>query len=147
MNLYIEYVCCLQVRPWRTIQSKTVHLLCDARSTPPRVAAVLCLDGAMSYTDCAPEPKVLEQFKARRDNQIASLEMLAIAYGRKLIPQSAFVFAILCFALQAYQHSRKSFGAAMLSYTPTTQSLNMECEKVGPGLLIMQPWSIPSGRL
>ena len=51
------------------------------RSTPPRVAAVLFIDGEILYTDCAPDAKILNQFKPRNDNQIASLEMLAIAYG------------------------------------------------------------------
>ena len=58
------------------------------RSTPPRVAAVLAKDHdeeglgrGLWYTDCAPDEGVLSQFRIRGDNQIASLEMLAIAYG------------------------------------------------------------------
>ena len=38
-------------------------------------------DGLITYTDVAPPPEILKQFQDRRDNQIASLEMLAIAYG------------------------------------------------------------------
>ena len=53
------------------------------RSTPPRIGAVLVdEDGLITYTDVAPPPEILKQFRDRRDNQIASLEMLAIAYGR-----------------------------------------------------------------
>ena len=61
-------------------------LVCP-RSTPPRVGAVLlAADGKMSYTDCAPPAEILEQFHTRNDNQIASLEMLAIAYGERCAP-------------------------------------------------------------
>ena len=57
-------------------------LLCNYRSTPPRVGAVLLdEDGCLTYTDHAPSEQLLKQFFPRRDNQIASLEMLAIAYG------------------------------------------------------------------
>ena len=59
--------------------------LCMIRSTPPRIGAVLVdEDGLASYTDCEPPPKLLKQFKERNDNQIASLEMLAIAYGTRI---------------------------------------------------------------
>ena len=57
------------------------------RSTPPRIGAVLVdEDGLITYTDVAPPPEILKQFQDRRDNQIASLEMLAIAYGRDPSP-------------------------------------------------------------
>ena len=46
----------------------------------------MAADGKMSYTDCAPPAEVLEQFHTRNDNQIASLEMLAIAYGERCAP-------------------------------------------------------------
>ena len=51
------------------------------RSTPPRVAAICFVDGEIYYADKEPDAKVMRQFKPREDNQIASLEMLAIAYG------------------------------------------------------------------
>ena len=38
-------------------------------------------DGCLTYTDHEPSKQLLKQFFPRRDNQIASLEMLAIAYG------------------------------------------------------------------
>ena len=44
-------------------------------------------EGEMLYTDCAPPAEILEQFHTRNDNQIASLEMLAIAYGRRRAPE------------------------------------------------------------
>ena len=54
-----------------------------AESTLPRIGAVLMTAtfGDLRYTDCAPLAEIVEQFQIRRDNQIASLEMLAIAYG------------------------------------------------------------------
>jgi len=56
-------------------------LWADARGSPARIAAVLYADGSWLYTDLAPDPDVMRQFKARDDNQIAGLEMLAVALG------------------------------------------------------------------
>ena len=71
----------------------------DARSTPPRVAAVLVSDGAILYSDMAPSEEVskfscvccscfalvhyqvMATFKERDDGHIMSLELLAIAFG------------------------------------------------------------------
>jgi hypothetical protein len=70
------------------------------RSTPPRVGAVLLTeDGEISYTDCAPPVELLAQFKPRNDNQIASLEMLAIAYGMGCTPGGVCACVGLCFSL------------------------------------------------
>ena len=52
-----------------------------ARSTPPRVAGGICFDGKMFYKHCVPAGMVVEQFKLRADNEIASLKMLATVYG------------------------------------------------------------------
>jgi len=60
---------------------KPLQLLCDARSTPPRVAAVLVVDGRIEYADFEPSKEVMSQFTRRGDNQIASLELLSIAFG------------------------------------------------------------------
>ena len=56
-------------------------LWADARGSPARIAAVLYADGSWLYTDLAPDPDVMRQFMARGDNQIAGLEMLAVALG------------------------------------------------------------------
>ena len=58
-----------------------VVLWADARSTPPRVAAVLFCDNKFYWMDTEPPAKVLAQFEVRGDRQIASLEILALAYG------------------------------------------------------------------
>ena len=68
---------------WEERRSKPVQLLCDARSTPPRIAAVCICDGLAEYADAEPHPHVLEQFRIRDDGQIASLEMLAVALGKQ----------------------------------------------------------------
>ena len=67
----------------------------DARGVPSRLAAVLYLDGLWHYTDGAPSAEIMKRFVERADNQITSLEMLAISmaiatfsqelHGRKVI--------------------------------------------------------------
>ena len=49
-------------------------LFVDAASTPPRCAAVLCIDGQVIYTDDAPSGAMIAQLAERRDKQITSLE-------------------------------------------------------------------------
>ena len=68
-------------RRWVESEQKPLQLLCDARSTPPRVAAVLVVDGRIEYSDFEPSKEVMRQFTRRGDNQIASLELLSIAFG------------------------------------------------------------------
>lgn len=67
--------------PWERSDQQCVHLFCDARSVPPRIAAVLIIDGQQFYTDCAPSDAVMQFFKPRGDKQIMSLELLSIAFG------------------------------------------------------------------
>ena len=47
-----------ELRPWRPVPSRTRHLLVDARSTPPRVAAVLLFEGKVAYSDMEPPQEV-----------------------------------------------------------------------------------------
>ena len=72
----------METRPWaeRAVASP-VYLLADARSTPPRVAAVLYADGEFCYCDYAPPDDLVGRFQARDDGQIAGLEILAVAVG------------------------------------------------------------------
>ena len=35
------YVCCSETLPWQMSVEQPCYMLCDARSTPPRVAAIL----------------------------------------------------------------------------------------------------------
>ena len=64
------------------------ELFCDARGSPPRVAAVLCRTGCrMLYTDAEPGAGVLSCFTQRSDNQIMGLELLAISVALKTFRQ------------------------------------------------------------
>jgi hypothetical protein len=45
------------------------------------LAAVLICDGRISYTDWEPDADLLGFFRARKDNQIMALELLALALG------------------------------------------------------------------
>ena len=60
---------------------KPFHLSADARSTPPRLAAVLICDGKFYYTEMAPPKELLEVLVKRNDNQIMGLEIMSIALG------------------------------------------------------------------
>lgn len=71
-----------EARPWAREPDQHAVLLVDARSTPPRIAAVLILPtGEVRYCDMAPSESILQQFKARSDGKILALEILAIALG------------------------------------------------------------------
>ncbi len=65
----------------RAVDCQDVLLFADARSTPPRIAAVVMVDGAFKYCDMEPPSEVMECFMARGDRQITSLEILSIACG------------------------------------------------------------------
>ena len=69
-------------RKWEKVSASTVHMLCDARSTPPRVAAVLVIDGKIYWSDWEPDQNVMNFFQERNDGQIMSLELLSIAFGK-----------------------------------------------------------------
>ena len=72
----------LQVRPWQLPPTRPVQLFCDARGSPPRLAAVLYThDGQSFYTDVAPPDRILKLFSKREDGQICGLELCAIALG------------------------------------------------------------------
>ena len=70
-----------ELRPWVLTDTPTCRLLVDARSKPPRLAAVLLIDGVNYYSDWQPPASVMSMFKPRDDGQIMSLELLAIAFG------------------------------------------------------------------
>ena len=71
----------VQKRSWRGSVAKPVHLFCDARSTPPRLAAVLFKDGDILYCDDAPSDELLASFFSSGDKHIMSLELASIALG------------------------------------------------------------------
>ena len=77
------------------------HLFADARSTPPRVAAVLFARGSIWYTDWEPDAAILRLFHRRSDNQIMSLELLAIA-----VAMSSFRHLLPCTAIEIFSDNR-----------------------------------------
>ena len=63
----------------RTLQG--VEIFTDARSTPPRLAAVIVADGRVWWTEYAPTDAEMSQLISRGDNQILALEVFAVLLG------------------------------------------------------------------
>ena len=97
-----SFICLVRVeRKWKGSDEPQTHLFADARSTPPRIAAVLlrlvqiCMflgpllnillfsfrDGEISYCDMPVPDHIVAFFKRRKDNQIMGLEVLSVALG------------------------------------------------------------------
>ena len=71
----------MEERPWTSADEPLAHLFVDARGSPAHCAAVLFIDGRTLFTDGRPSQEHMEQFRKRADNQIMSLEILAIVVG------------------------------------------------------------------
>ena len=71
----------VETRQWKMCELPPVRLLVDAAGVPAHCAAVLFVDGRCLYTDGAPAAHLMKQFQSRSDNQIMTLEILAIALG------------------------------------------------------------------
>ena len=67
-----------ETRKWGQSRLSTCFLFVDAASAPARCAAVLMKDGMISYTASPPRQDWMRQLARRGDNQILSLEILAI---------------------------------------------------------------------
>ncbi len=50
-----------ELRPWTQAAPDTVHLICDARSKPPRVAAILVCGATIYFSDMEPSPEVSQR--------------------------------------------------------------------------------------
>jgi hypothetical protein len=70
-----------ETKEWNARDKGVCQLLCDARGTPPHLAAILVIGGVIYYTHLAPPASVLQFFHKRDDAQIMGLELLAIALG------------------------------------------------------------------
>ena len=70
-----------QTRGYEGSEEPCCHLFSDARSTPPRVAAVLFIDGKTFSCDMEPSAELVKSFRPRNDDQIMALEILSIAVG------------------------------------------------------------------
>ena len=71
----------VETRQWQSCELPPVHLMVDAAGSPAHCAAVLFVDGRCMYTDGAPAEYLMKEFQGRSDNQIMTLEILAIALG------------------------------------------------------------------
>ena len=71
----------VEERVWSAPVSQLAYLFVDARGVPPRCAAVLFIDGHCLYTDGQPSAGMMSSFEDRADNQIMTLEILAISVG------------------------------------------------------------------
>ena len=70
-----------ETRAWKQSVQPPVHLFVDARGSPARCAAVLFVDGKCLFTDGQPSLRFMGLLEERRDNQIMSLEIMAVAVG------------------------------------------------------------------
>jgi hypothetical protein len=70
-----------ELRRWEKVVSPPVHLFVDASGSPPYLGAVVFCDGRVWWTHMAAPAAALERFRARADNQIMGLELLAISLG------------------------------------------------------------------
>ena len=67
--------------PWEAPAEPPAQIFADARSSPPRLAAVLIDKGKIYWCDMAPPEELVRQFKQRSDGQIMMLELLSLALG------------------------------------------------------------------
>ena len=80
-----------------------VFSLCECGDKRPgvwhgRCAAVLCIDGVTHYTDGAPAESLMGKFSARCDNQITTLEILAISVGLSTFCSMLVGRKVVCFS-------------------------------------------------
>ena len=71
----------VEARPWVFPQTLPLHLFCDARGSPPHLAAVLFIGDKCKYVHMEPSEEIMSSFRRRKDNQIMALELLAISVG------------------------------------------------------------------
>ena len=70
-----------ELKPWKQVTSTPVHMFCDAAGRKPYMGVVVFIDGECLWTHMVPPRKVMCRFRARSDNQIMGLELLAISLG------------------------------------------------------------------
>ena len=68
-----------ELREWSAPVGAPIQLFCDASGRPPHMGAVVFVDNRCWWTHSAVEDSVLSRFRARKDNQIMGLELLAIS--------------------------------------------------------------------
>ena len=98
---------------WSKSVEPPIHLFADARSTPPRVAAVLVDGQEILWCDMQPTDELVQQFVKRADGQIMMLELLAIALGTACVsPHDACLVLLLSRPVRVRrQNSRSEIGS------------------------------------
>ena len=108
----------VETHPWKVDERALAHLFVDARSTPARCAAVLYLDGPFQvckhvlnnllccegewlYTDGMPPEELMNKLQTRNDNQIMSLEVMAISLGLRTFAKELKGRRVLVYAQPA----------------------------------------------
>ena len=89
-------------------------MFCDARSTPPRVAAVLFVNGRIFWADMEPDESILKAFRPRGDNHIMSLEILSIALGFPFPSSRPRCHCCVCVPCKAWRASARRSKGEML---------------------------------
>ena len=70
-----------ELREWKETEAGVAHLFCDAAGQPAHLGAVLFIDDTCFWTHLPVPQDIQAFFKAREDNQIMGLELLAISLG------------------------------------------------------------------
>ena len=70
-----------ELKQWKQVTTRPVHMFCDAAGRKPHLGVVLFIDGECLWTHMPPPQQVMSRFRARDDNQIMGLELLAISLG------------------------------------------------------------------
>lgn len=70
-----------ETKPWIEPRRRPCYVFVHAASKPARLAAVVCADGKSYYSDVSPPPLMVRRWKERQDNQVMSLEVLAILFA------------------------------------------------------------------
>ena len=133
-------------REWYTNASKPLHLYSDARSTPPRIAAVLIGGGSIQFADMQPDVQTLDCFKRGGDGQIMSLELLSIALGisvwaKELAGKNVIIYSDNTGAEAA---TRNGTACALLLRVRCVGSFLVRSEAQRP-ISIRVPWCTPCG--
>ena len=123
-----------QHRRWVLPDTRPVQLLCDARGSPPRLAAVVYThDGRSFYTDMEPPQALLDFFLTRGDSQIAGLELAAIAlglctFGEHFVGQKVRVWSDNCVSECATRRgSAKAWDHNQIVHSLWTKAAALKC--------------------
>ena len=118
-------------RMWHPPATKAVQLYADARGHPPRLAAVVVCDGRISYTDWEPPERLMQFFKKRKDNQIQSLELLALALGLCTFTRQCKGRKVQLYSDNTgAEHSTKKGSAKEWDHSAIVHSIWMKAAKV-----------------